>query len=347
MKQLFYGLIVLVFASCKQTSEVKTYHFNQVTVEPILQDSTLSIRAIDILDDGNLAFAANNGVFGLYDIKKKLWQTAFQTYDTLRPQFRAIAHTKSDFFMLSVDAPALLYKTGEFGRMNLVYRENGKGVFYDAMAFWNDQEGIAIGDSVDGCISIILTRDGGNNWSKPNCSNLPQGLPDEGAFAASNTNIALVGDETWVATNTGRIYYSPDKGQTWEVKDTPMVKEKPTEGIYSIAFYDANNGFAIGGDYTNPDGKAKNKMRTEDGGKTWKVVAPNLNPGYRSCVQYIPESNAQGLVAVGFQGIDLSTDAGDTWKHLTDNGFYTIRFINDHEAFAAGRGGISKLTFKE
>ncbi|MCB0400212.1 MAG: oxidoreductase, partial [Winogradskyella sp.] len=68
------------------------------------------------------------------------------------------------------------------------------------------------------------------------------------------------------------------------------------------------------------------KIRTIDGGKTWNVVANGKGPGYRSCVQYIPNSNAKELVAVGFKGIDYSNDSGDTWKHLSNEGFYTIRF---------------------
>jgi hypothetical protein len=52
------------------------------------------------------------------------------------------------------------------------------------------------------------------------------------------------------------------------------------------------------------------------------------------------------MVAVGFKGIDYSSDGGVTWQHLSDASFYTIRFINDTEAFAAGKAGISKLIFK-
>ena len=38
---------------------------------------------------------------------------------------------------------------------------------------------------------------------------------------------------------------------------------------------------------------------------------------------------------------------GTSWKHLSDEGFYTIRFLNDSIAYAAGKGRISKLTFRE
>jgi photosystem II stability/assembly factor-like uncharacterized protein len=60
----------------------------------------------------------------------------------------------------------------------------------------------------------------------------------------------------------------------------------------------------------------------------------------------MPNSNAKKLVAVGFKGIDYSNDAGETWRHLSDEGFYTIRFVNDSVAYAAGKGRLSKLLFR-
>tara|TARA_R110002049_G_scaffold143647_2_gene305838 strand:+ start:58 stop:1104 length:1047 start_codon:yes stop_codon:yes gene_type:complete len=339
-------IIVLIF-SCGKKETFSPRNISKVEIETLLEDSLLSIRAIEILNDKSLAFAANNGVFGLYNSKTELWQRSVQKQDGLNLHFRAVSHTGSDFFMLSIDDPALLYKTGNDGKMELVYKEEGAGVFYDSMGFWNDQEGIAIGDSTDGCLSIIISRDGGKTWHKILCENLPKAEEGEGAFAASNTNIKIVGNKTWIATTHGNIYYSKDKGESWEVIKTPIIQDKPTEGIYSIDFYDELNGFAIGGDYTKPDENFNNKIRTANGGRTWQLVAQNQNPGYRSCVQYIPNRKGKALVAIGFRGIDFSNDSGETWKRLSDEGFYTIRFLNDSIAYAAGAGRISKLTFRE
>lgn len=348
MRVLTCLFLLVVLTSCKNDHKPVKTGISSVVIDDVFKDSQLSIRAIDIASDKSIVFAANDGVFGLYNPQTDQWMTAKQTYDTLNLQFRAVATTENDFFMLSVENPALLFKTGEHGAMEVVYKEEHDKVFYDAMQFWDTEEGIALGDPTDDCMSIIITRDGGQTWHKLPCDALPEVKEGEAAFAASNSNIAIVGDHTWIATGgtTSRILFSGDRGKSWQIFDTPMVNGKVTTGIYSIDFFDETNGFAIGGDYTNSEDTTANKMRTSDGGKTWQLVADGDEPGYRSCVQYVPHSNAQELVAVGIQGIDYSNDAGSTWQHLSDESFHTIRFLNDRIAYAAGDGRIARIEFK-
>ncbi|MBT8185952.1 MAG: oxidoreductase [Eudoraea sp.] len=335
-------ILILFVASCTDKQQQRIYESVEVTT--VLEDS-LSIRAIELMP-GSLAFAANKGIFGTIDLETSSVRTGVQRYDTILPEFRAVGHTSSDFFMLSVASPALLYKTGDKGQMELVYTERDSLVFYDAMNFWNDREGLAVGDSMNGCLSIILTRDGGKTWNKLDCSSFPASEEGEGAFAASNSNIAIVGNHCWIASSASRVYYSSDKGKSWEVFLTPVVKETPTQGIYSIDFFDENIGIVAGGDYTSPKGNMRNMARTKDGGRTWELVADGQEPDYKSCVQFVPDSDGMGIVAVGFTGIAYSADGGSSWKELSPESFYTIRFLNDSVAYAAGRNRIAKLLFK-
>lgn len=341
MRYFSFLFVFALFFSCSEVA--KKNPFEKVQTETLYTDS-LSIRAIEIMG-ASLAFGANKGTFGTIDLASGKVRTNIQKYDTILPEFRAVAHTATDFFMLSVANPALLYKTGDKGKMELVYKEQDDAVFYDAMIFWNDTEGIAIGDTMNGCMSIITTRNGGATWEKLSCNALPDGIEGEGAFAASNTNIAVVGDKTWVAT-TKRILFSPDKGRTWEVQNTPIASKEPTEGIYSIDFYDENIGVAIGGDYTNPERNTSNKAITIDGGRTWKLMADGVLPNYRSCIQFVPGTEGKGIVALGFTGIAYSSDQGESWSQLSDESFYTLRFRNDTVAYAAGRNRIARLRFK-
>ncbi len=341
-------LCILLFSNCKETQEIRELGpYQSVEIEPIFND-TVSIRAIDLLADGSLAFAGSGGKYGSYSPKTKTWMSGKINYDTLFPNFRAVAHTTQDFFMMSIESPALLYKTGDNGEMEVVYKEDDAKTFYDSMIFWNDKDGIAMGDPTAGCISIILTHDGGKSWNKISCDSLPAAAEGEAAFAASNSNIAVKGDNAWIITGgmKSRVFHTADKGNTWEVIDTPLIQGTPTTGGYSIDFFDENIGFIVGGDYTDPEATGAVKALTLDGGKTWKLVGNNQNPGYRSCVQFVPETKGNGLVAIGFEGIDYSADQGNTWKHLSDEDFFTIRFVNDSTAYAAGSNRVAMLKFK-
>jgi len=341
MRYAYFIVPILILTSCLE--ENKKTPYTSVVIDTIYEDS-LSIRAINIAGN-TLHYAANKGTFGTIDLRTGKIMEGIEKYHTSIPEFRAIAHNATDFFMISVGNPALLYKTGELGKMELVYMEEGDGVFYDAMTFWNDKEGIAVGDTVNGCFSIIITRDGGNTWNKLSCTILPKRIDEEGAFAASNSNIKTIGDKTWVAT-TKRILYSPDKGTNWEAFETPILHEEEAQGIYSIDFWNENLGIAVGGDYTKPERNTANKAITSDGGKTWQLLADGQKPNYKSCVQFVPNSSGKEIIALGFTGISYSSDIGQTWSTLSEEPFYTIRFLNDSVAYAAGKNRISRLTFK-
>ena len=321
-----------------------TRAISKVEVESLLEDSLMNMRSIELSKNELKGITSNGKMISMFLTD----ENSIVKLETLEPSNSRSSAIQNDvFFHLTIESPAKLFKGGM-----LVYQENHPKAFYDSMDFWNDQEGIAIGDPTEDCMSIIITRDGGNTWNKLSCDDLPKAIDGEAAFAAfaaSDTNIAIIGNNAWVATGgkASRVLYSPDKGKTWQVFDTPITQGKSTTGMYSIDFYDELNGFAIGGDYTKPEDNKANKIRTTDGGKTWELVGENQEPGYRSCVQYIPNGKGNELVTVGFKGIDYSNDSGTTWKHLSDEGFYTIRFLNDSIAYAAGKGRISKLIFRE
>ncbi|MDB4147842.1 oxidoreductase [bacterium] len=339
-KFFFYLLILLVFNSCYKDIVILS-----VEIEPVLISSEINVRALEIKKN-RVYTATSNGSILYFDTDKSdvISEISYSVEnDSIIPNFRSLAVTSNDVFAISISNPALLFKNGK-----LVYKEEHPKVFYDSIEFWNDNEGIAIGDFTDDCISIIITRDAGDSWKKLDCSVFSDIKASEGFFAASDTNISIVDDYTWIASGgiNSRVYFSVDKGRSWKIYNTPILQGESTTGIFSIDFYDKNNGFAIGGDYTKPKINSLNKITTSDGGKTWKTIANNNNPGYRSCVQYFPNSNGKKLLAVGFNGIDYSSDSGHSWKHFSDDGYYTVRFLNDTVAYAAGNGKISRLIFK-
>jgi len=171
----------------------------------------------------------------------------------------------------------------------------------------------------------------------------------EAAFAASNTNIVIKGNATWVVSGgkKARVFYSSDKGKSWSVVETPIVQGKQMTGIFTADFYNSSVGFISGGNYEVLNQNFDNKAVTHDGGKTWKLVAQNQGFGYASCVQYIPNSHGKGLISVGASGIYYSEDGGSSWKQWsTDSSLYTIRLLNDNTAIAAGKNKVIRIRFK-
>ena len=345
MNRIFVILITIIFlSSCKETYQPRL-DIN-LTIQEFKIDST-STRAIVAIDKNTMYFTGANAKFGFTIDAGKSWNiqdVIFQ--DSIKPEFRSIVKNGDNIFILSVADPALLYKIVD-SKPELVYTENHPKVFYDSMVFFDDQNGIAIGDPTDDCLSIIRTTDGGNLWHKIDCNNLPKVAEGEAAFAASNTNIAIVNSTVWIVTGgaKARVFKSTDKGVNWHVFETPIIQGDGPQGIYSVDFIDEENGIIIGGDYSNPEGNKQNKAITKDGGKTWTLVADEQDPDYRSCVQYVPNTDGQEIFAVGKMGISFSNDAGMSWKKISSTDYYTIQFVDKNTAWLGGHGKVGLMLF--
>ena len=338
------GLLMCLFLwSCQSEKSI-----SGVKVIPLLEGD-LSIRAVEVVDTNEIWFAANKGTVGVYN-GKEISEIALHYKDSLM-HFRAIAHNGTHAFALTIDNPAHLYQLtfdgNQISSARLVYGEEGPGVFYDAIGFWNEKEGIAVGDPINGCLSVITTHDGGNNWVKTDCANLPSVVEGEALFAASNGSLALKNDQTYVATGgiQARVFSSPDKGETWTVYNTPLTQGSAMSGIFSMDQYNRDQLVIYGGDWANQDNNTNNKAFSRDGGQSWELMSPKAGPGYRSSVRFIPGTSGKGLIAVGSKGIAVSHNQGDNWHQISDASIYTLRFVSDSVAYAGGAGKFVRLNF--
>lgn len=278
------------------------------------------------------------------------WQKLTVTSDAL--DFRDIdAVDAQTAYVLAIgNGPASrIYKTIDAGKTwTMQFRNEDDKAFLDAMSFWDANNGIVFGDSVDGQLYIMTTNDGGRVWSRVPTANLPPALEGEGAFAASGTNIAVFGkSHAWIGTGAAakaRVLRTSDRGRTWQVANTPLAAG-PSAGIFSIAFRDAKHGAVAGGDYKKEQEAVDNLAVTNDGGATWKLVK-GLS-GFRSVVAYVPATKT--LIAIGPSGGDYSTDDGQTWKPIDGPGFDTFSFIaGKSSGWGAGaNGAIGKLEFRD
>ena len=251
-------------------------------------------------------------------------------------------------YVLSIGpgAASRIYKTADGGANWLLQftNDNPKG-FFDAMAFWDAQRGLVIGDSIDGRFDILRTMDGGRRWTRIPADALPAALPNEGAFAGSGTNVAVLpGGHAWIGTGAStqcRVLRTTDYGATWTIAETP-VAASPSAGIFSVAFRNARHGMVVGGDYRKEAEALNNAAYTTDGGITWTAVK-GLG-GFRSVVAHLPGSKAS-WIAVGPQGADISSDDGRTWMPIEGAGYHAFAFARTGKAgWGAGEAGrMAKL----
>lgn len=240
---------------------------------------------------------------------------------------------------------AKIYATSDGGRQwHPVYSTDTKGAFLDAIAFWDQRNGIALSDPVDGRFFLLVTSDKGATWTRIPPERLPPVLTGEAAFAASGSSLVVKGaSEVWIGTGgggRGRVMHSEDRGRSWTVHDTPVHATGPAAGIFALAFLDARRGVAVGGDYTQPRLGATSVALTSDGGRTWRAAA-SPPAAYLSGVAYA--GSPDRLVAVGLAGTFVSRDSGNTWVQTDSVPLNSVRFAG-RAGFAVGpRGRVARM----
>ena len=311
---------------------------------------TVRLRGVSAVSE-RVAWASGAGSTVLRTVDGgKTWQKITVTSDVV--DFRDIdAIDGETAYVLSIgNGPASrIYKTTDAGKTwTMQFKNEDPKAFLDAMTFWDASHGIVFGDSVDGQLYILTTNDGGRLWSRVPTASLPRALENEGAFAASGTNIAVFGNShAWIGTggaSKARVLRSSDRGRSWQVSDTPLAAGQ-SSGIFSIAFRDAKHGVIAGGDYRKEQEAVDNLAITTDGGVTWKLVK-GLS-GFRSVVAYVPGTRT--LVALGPTGGDYSIDDGQTWKPIDGPGFDTFSFVpRKRIGWGAGaNGAMGRLEFSD
>src|SRR5450432_1908049 len=233
-----------------------------------------------------------------------------------------------------------IYKTADGGRhWTLQFTNPDPKGFFDAIAFWDAAHGIVVGDPVGGQFAIWTTDDGGAHWQR---RHRPAAAANEGAFAASNTCLWLLGNrEAWFGTGGpqgARVFHSKDRGRSWTVAATPIRNDGPSAGIFSLAFADARHGIAVGGDYAKDQEERGNIAITADGGRTWTVPPGPVPKGFRSavaCVRQKRVGEKNMWLVTGTSGSDVSTDSGKSWK-LFDSGSFNAMSFASSSAGTAG-----------
>ena len=309
-----------------------------------------SFRGLHVVDDNVIWASGTKGTVIVSSDGGETWRMR-NVAGAEELDFRDIhAFDDGSAVVISSGDIARIYRTTNGGR---TWKASGEktNAFFDSISFWDDRYGIVMSDPIEGQIWLARTKDGGKSWKSIKKMDLPIAENGEAGFAASGTNMCVVGEDTCfiglggteenqTRTNS-RILISRDRGRSWNFGGPVPIVRSPSSGIFSVWFADTRKGVAVGGDYLNADDTASNYAVTRDGGKTWTTPSPRVPPsGYRSCVASWKNGREIKLVAVGTNGTDISTDLGNKWIRVSNKGFNSVGFSRTGgSGWAVGQDG--------
>jgi photosystem II stability/assembly factor-like uncharacterized protein len=248
-----------------------------------------------------------------------------------------------------------IYRTTDGGdTWDETFRAVDSNAFFDCIAMFDKNRGLAMGDPVDGKFQVILTSDAGATWDYAPASGQPDILEGEAGWAASGNCVNATGRRAWFGTGAGpegRVFRSDDYGMTWTAASTGLAAG-PSGGIMGVDFRTNKLGIAVGGDFT---GGQLALARSTDGGATWTPLSGSVPNGYRTGVAWWSDlkgdeiasdrtliTPAQKTVfAVGPSGSDFSADRGKTWEQFDSNVMNAVDCVKGQGfCWAAGGGGV-------
>lgn len=310
---------------------------------PQTSNTTASLRGLSVVSRQVVWASGAKGTYLVTSDAGAHWRAAtVPAAEAL--DFRAVvAFDANTAYLLSIGAgdKSRVYTTIDGGEhWSLLFTNPDAKGFFDALAFWDRQHGVILGDPVDGEFVIFTTEDGGVSWHR---QQTPPALPEEGAFAASNTCLTVKGAKNiWFGTGgpgAARVFHSADGGESWTMAKTPIRNDSKSAGIFSLAFSDALHGIAVGGDYQKPEEGQGTIAITSDGGATWESPAGTSANGFRSAVAFV----GKWPIAVGTAGSDASQDGGRTWKLFSHDAFNSVA-ASTGAAWAVGpHGAVAKF----
>jgi photosystem II stability/assembly factor-like uncharacterized protein len=245
----------------------------------------------------------------------------------------------------AAEGQARVYRTDNGGRSwTLAHRDTTKGIFYDAVAFWDARYGLMLSDPVDGRFVTLATDDGGRSWRRTPPEGMPPALEGEAAFAAGNAALAVAGrTQAWFVTGGprgARVYRTLTGGARWDASRAGVQPASASAGLFAVAFRSSEVGVATGGDYRVARDGTRQFTRSTDGGRSWSSAdEAGAAAGYWSGLAYVPGGRSATLVAVGLAGTAISRDDGRTWAVVDTTALHGVSVAAPGVAWAVGPGG--------
>jgi len=345
MKRLTYFILTgLILSSCFNEQEGTALKEDiNPSWKPIERISKSHLRGLHMANDSVAWASGTNGTVLITSHGNSWKDVSIKDAESL--DFLDIhAFDDKNALVMNSGNGLSIYRTSDGGsNWTLVFHEADSNLFFDGMNFAEGGIGYAYGDPIDGRMALIESIDFGKHWNWINEKFRPVLDSAEASYAASGSGIKVMDDQLWIATSGGKkshVYNRLREFSQLIPNETPLFSEAGA-GIFSLAFWNMNEGVIVGGSYIDSTDASSNCAITNDGGKTWELITENNPKGYRSCVA----SKADGslLLAVGRTGSDYSINKGKTWVANGDEGYYSCA-IKNRSGWAVERNGkMAKL----
>ncbi len=314
---------------------------------PLNSGTRASLRGLSVLNERILWASGSKGQVGVSTDAGETWKW-MQIPGFEKVDFRDVeGFDENTAVIMGVGSPGYILRTDDKGKnWTVVYKNEDKRIFLDAMFFWNDRSGIIVGDPMDGRFFILRSFDGGKSWREIDPKNRPIASNGEACFAASGSNIAAL-------SRSEAVFVSGGAQARFFIRDTsirlPLLQGKESTGANAIASYrnkpykKAKQLAVVGGDFANDKIDSAVMAISTDGGISWKnpIRSPH---GYRSGITWISKKR---LIACGTSGVDISQDGGMKWTLLTNDGYHVCsKSKSGNTVYLAGpEGRIARLNW--
>jgi photosystem II stability/assembly factor-like uncharacterized protein len=328
----FLLLLSLVATAAAQSGTVQTSH------------TTENLRGASVVSRQVAWASGTHGTYLRTTDGGRTWIPG-QVPDASALDFRAVVAFSADEAFLMSAGPgdqSRIYHTPDAGQhWQLQFTNTNPKGFFDSMAFWDPKHGIVLGDPIPdekGKLKFeLLQTEDGESWHAIPSSQLPEAREGEGAFAASNSCLAILPTHSVVQSESSTpvilsgavaqakreqlrsrripivltsfavrkeiLSKASNLGDAVEERRFSAAAGGGQKGASAPASVDQNIWFATGG-------KVARVFQSADRGKTWEVFTTPILHG--------PES--AGIFSIVFRDALHGIIAGGDYKHPDDDG---------------------------
>lgn len=206
--------------------------------------------------------------------------------------------------------------------------------FPNVVHFFDQNNGFCMGDPIGGEYEIYTTVNAGVTWTRIVVDSIPNPLLNETGIAGY---YSAFGDKAWFGTTKGRVYWTNNRGKSWNVSTTTLSGKS-----VDVEFADQFHGLAQDKE-SNTTGTLS---ETFDGGISWKAVNITGQIGTNDFC-FVPGTENTwvstgikiGSTGNALYGVFYSYDGGHSWFPFElnkEDQMNKVDFVSPETGWASG-----------